>query len=255
MNKIGILLAIGCCLLLCRTTVRAQAYDGTTGLIHVPTAEMAPEGEARIGAYFLNREFLPDGMRFEGEKYHTSNHFLAITPFPWVELSYVCTLLKGTSNEGETGYNMKDRHFSIRLRPLKEGKWWPAVVVGSQDPFKTKEIGGIYFQNYYLAASKHFLQKGHEIGVHLTYRYYVQEANRKWRGVAGGVSYQPAFAPNWRAVLEYTGSDVNVGIDCLVWRYFFLQGSLLNGKYFTGGLYLKINLLGKQKKKDRPNTD
>lgn len=236
-------------LLLIGGAAKAQEYDGTTGMIHVPTAEMAPEGEARVGVYFLNREFVSDEMRYKGEKYHTSTHFLAITPFPWVEVAYVCTLLKGGSNTGKVGYTMKDRHFSLRLRPLKEGKYWPALVVGTQDPFKTGERAGMYFQNYYVAASKHLHKNRHEVGFHLTYRYYPQEGNAKWRGPVGGVTYRPAFAPNWRVMAEYTGSDANVGIDCLLWRYCFLQASLLNGKYFSGGICLKVNLLGRKQAK------
>ena len=41
----------------------AEEYGGITGLIHTPSAEMNPAGMARIGAFFLNREFLPDAMR------------------------------------------------------------------------------------------------------------------------------------------------------------------------------------------------
>ena len=73
--------------------INAQEYTAITGMIHVPTAEMAPEGEARIGFFFLNGKFLPDTYRYKGGKYNTTNHFVGITPFPWIELSYVCTLL------------------------------------------------------------------------------------------------------------------------------------------------------------------
>lgn len=45
---IGLLVVMGCIPIL-----RAQEYSGVTGMIHVPTAEMATEGEARIGFFFL----------------------------------------------------------------------------------------------------------------------------------------------------------------------------------------------------------
>lgn len=227
----------------------AQEYGGITGMIHVPTADMAPEGEARIGVFFLNGEFLPDRIAYQGAKYNTTNHFLAITPFPWIELSYVCTLLKGEDNKGEVGYNMKDRHFAVKLRPLKEGKWWPAIAIGAQDPGRSVPDNGdyAYFQNFYLAASKHLAWKGHEWGVHLAYRYYRSDFNVKWRGIAGGITYRPSFAKNFRAIVEYTGNDINIGVDCLLWRHLFLQASLQDGKHFTGGACFKINLLGKKK--------
>lgn len=238
-----------CLLLLFIAPGKAQEYSGITGMIHVPTAEMATEGEARLGVFFLNREFLPSKMNYKGERYHTTNHFLAITPFPWIELAYVCTLEKGMDNDGHVGHNMKDRHFAVKVRPLKEGKYWPAVAIGAQDPGRTVEDDHgdyAYFQNFYVVASKHLDWKRHELGVHLAYRYFRSDFNAKWRGVAGGLTYRPAFARNLRVVAEYTGDDINVGADCRLLRYFFLQASLQNGKYFTGGVCFKINLLGKK---------
>lgn len=227
------------------SVVRAQEYTGITGMMHVPTAEMAPAGTARVGAFYLNGEFTPEKLRYLGDKYGTYNHFLAIAPFSWVELSYVCTLLKNAKNNGETqkvGYYNKDRHFCVKIRPLKEGKYWPALALGAQDPTNTKEGDNTYFKNYYVAASKHLNWKGHELGLHLAYRYYRSDFNAKWRGVAGGITYRPAFAPNSRAMVEYTGSDVNVALDCYLWRLLFVQAGLQNGKYFSGGLVLRVQL-------------
>lgn len=248
MKRRSLLFGVLAFLLCGPATLRGQEYAGITGMMHVPTAEMAPEGEARVGVFFLNREFLPDKINYQGEKYNTSNHFLAITPFPWIELSYVCTLEKGKINVDKVGYNEKDRYFSVKLRPLKEGKWWPAIAIGAQDPGRTIEDNGdyAYFQNFYAVASKHLNWKG-EWGIHLAYRYYRSDFNAKWRGVAGGITYRPPFYRNLRAMVEYTGDDVNIGIDCLLLRYVFLQAALQNGKYFTGGICLKVNLLGKKR--------
>lgn len=232
-------------------SIKAQEYAGLSGMIQVPTAEMAPEGEARIGFFFLNGESLPERLRYNEERYNTTNHFLAITPFSWIELSYVCTLMKGRLSSGKVGHYFKDRHFGAKIRPLKEGKWWPAIAIGMQDighAPTNEELGvdGAYFQNIFLTASKHFVWERHEFGVHLAYRYYTSDFNEKWRGIAGGITYRPAFAPQLRVLAEYTGSDINLGMDYLLWRYFFLQASLQDGKYFSGGICLKVNLLGKR---------
>ena len=197
----------------------------------------------------LIREFLPDMMVFDGEKYDSFNHYLAITPFSWIELAYVCTLQKGHKNVDPTlpvGYYFKDRYFAVKLRPLKEGKYWPAVAIGVQDPSNSVsyEEGKdyTYVKNYYIAATKHWRPGGHELGFHLTYRHYNSEDNRKWNGVVGGVTYRPAFASNCRAMVEYTGNDVNVGVDCLLWKHLFIQAALQNGRYFSGGLRFQMNL-------------
>ncbi len=81
---IGLLVVMGCIPIL-----RAQEYSGVTGMIHVPTAEMATEGEARIGFFFLNQEFLPDTYQYEGEKFNTTNHFSGHHPLP-LDRNSVC---------------------------------------------------------------------------------------------------------------------------------------------------------------------
>lgn len=249
MKRKVLMLLMGMCMLVgTGFTVRAQEYTGITGMMHVPTAEMAPAGTARIGAFFLNREFTPEKLVCAGDKYHTYNHFLAVAPFSWVELSYVCTLLKAVKDKDgvlKSGYYNKDRYFCVKFRPLKEGKYWPSLAIGAQDPARTIEDKSgdyAYFNNFYVAASKHLDWKGHELGLHLAYRYYRSDFNARWRGMAGGITYRPAFVPNSRAMLEYTGDDVNVAVDCYLWRLLFVQAGLQNGKYFTGGLMLKVLL-------------
>lgn len=241
------------CLLIC-CLGKAQEYIGTSGLIHVPSAEMLPAGTARIGGFFLNREFLPDNIAFHenpgdaGVKYNSFNHFLSIAPFSWIEIAYTCTFEKGHKNMDKTqpvGYYYKDRFFSVKLRPLKEGKWYPAIAIGTNDPLRHYNDHGNdakYFMNFYIAATKHFDFHGHELGVHLAYRYYPSEYNKKWQGVVGGITYRPKFAKNLRGIVEYTGNDVNVGVDCYLWKLLFLQASLQNGKYFSGGIMLQIQL-------------
>lgn len=245
MSLLG-LLAAGC------LSAAAQQYTGMSGLIHVPSAEMDAAGEARIGAHFLNREFTPDNF-----PYHTMSHYLSITPFSWMEIGYTCTLMKGDKvKDGVvtgTAYNQKDRYFSVKVQPLKEGRWWPAVAVGTNDPYGTEgpsegnaEGGGVksqYFSNWYVAATKHVDLKGHRIGAHLAYRKWKRDFNGKWNGVVGGITYRPAFQPSLRVMVEYTGEDVNVGMDWKLWRHLLLQSSLQDGKYFSGGLCFCLNLL------------
>ena len=246
MRRIGLWIGLFAFALL-TFSAKAQEYSGITGMMHVPTAEMAPVGTARVGVYFLPKGFLPDLINYKGEKYNTFNHVLAIAPFSWIELSYICTLEKGAKGGDETriGYHMKDRHFAAKIRPLKEGKWWPAIALGVQDPGRTVEDKSgdyAYFQNFYITLSKHLTWQGHELGAHLAYRYYRSDYNVRWRGVAGGITYRPAFAKNCRAMVEYTGDDINVGIDCYLWKLLYLQACLQDGRHFMGGIALKIQL-------------
>lgn len=241
----------------------AQQYTGMSGLIHVPSADMGEEGEARAGVHFLNREFTPNVQTYKGDKYHTMSYYLSITPFRWMEIAYTCTLLKstkivdGVEDKEHPGLHRKDRYFSLKLQPVREkpGKWWPSVAIGVNDLdfrvnwLKTQHEADVsrvvnsYFSNYYVALSKHFRLKGNVLGVHMAYRHWRWSLNSKWNGPVGGITFSPSFQKNFRLIAEYTGDDVNVGFDWKLWKHLLVQSSLQNGKYFSGGVCFCINLL------------
>lgn len=248
-----------CLLILMALTVfnaDAQLYTGMSGLINTPSADMNGEGDVRIGCYYMNKHFTPGtgnesyGFHYNGKKYNTMDFYVSVTPFKWVEIAYTFTLFK-TLIDGydKPKYNQKDRYFSIKLNPLSEGKYHPAIAIGANDflgsPTKRHAHGGSgagYFANYYVAATKHFGYDGHNIGINIAYRYCPNVYNKKWEGVVGGITYRPSFARNLRAIAEYTGNEVNVGADCLLWRHLLLQAVLQDGRYFSGGVCFQTNL-------------
>ncbi len=117
----------------------AQFYTGLSGLINTPSADMNEEGTARIGGYFMNKHFTPEddghyGFIYNGEKYNTMDFYLSLTPFKWIELGYTFTLQKSLlEGYDKPKYNQKDRYFSIKLNPLREGRYHPAIAIGSND--------------------------------------------------------------------------------------------------------------------------
>lgn len=238
-----------CCLLwIVSFPLKAQQYTSMTGLLHVPSAEMNDAGTAVIGTHFLNKKMTPDGLTLKGEgKYNTMSYYLNLTPFSWVEIGYTNTLLRSwketKEGQGPEWQYRKDRHVSLKLNPLKEGKWWPAIALGMDDPTFKKNKKNTFFANYYLVATKHLYWGRNEIGAHVAYRKFKLEYNEKWDGVVGGITFRPAFAPQLRAIVEYTGDGVNAGLDFLLLKHVFIQGGLQDGKYFSGGISFRFNLL------------
>ena len=222
----------------------AQDYNGSKGLLQVPSAEMDSSGTFRGGGYYLDKRFTPASLMNDGIKYNTGGYFISMSPWKWIDLSLCFTLLKMHKNknpEESVGYYNEDRRMSLKLHPLYEGKWWPALAVGVDDLEQSlekwlKHKGGTYFHNYYIVASKHFDIKGYELGTHLAYRYYTSELNKNRRGLAGGVTLRPAFYRPLRVVAEWDGVGVNVGADVLLWRHLFIQAALVHGKGFMGGV-------------------
>ena len=237
-------------------TCRAQLYTGMSGLIKNPTADMNDAGEAVIAGYFLNKHFTPGdendsyGFISHGRKYHTFDFSLALTPFPWMEVGFTMTLQKTTA-EGHTKprYNQKDRYVSVKFLPLKEGKYWPAVAIGSNDfigsALKRQGNGGSgagYFCNYYIVATKHFIPKGQDLGVTLGYRYVPVDFGKRWQGVIAGVTWRPKWVKDLRVMAEWTGHEVNIGVDCLLWRHLFLQFAMVGCRFPQGGIAYQVNL-------------
>lgn len=232
-----------------------QQYTGTTGLIHTPSAEMSAHGTARIGGHIINRHNLPGNWPlYNGDTYNTFDYYLGIALFGWMELAYTCTEKKTSGDGYWGGYGGKDRYFSAKFRPLREGKWWPAVAIGFNDIYtgggsETVEDGGQYFfGNAYLSLTKNFQLGKQVLGVTASYRRYFQEGNSKWNGIVGGVWWRPSFFPRMRLIAEYSGSGVNVGIDALLWKFLLLQVSLYDCKYLNGGICFQIDLTHKKNK-------
>lgn len=228
--------------------IASQEYQGTTGLIQVQNAETDSAGTFRGGFSFIHRDILPDMSYYnDGKPFNAPGYSIGITAWPWIQLSYTGTIVKMHKNGDDTkriGYYNEDRHINFKLRPLKEGKYWPAIAVGWDDigNFKTLKINkksistNNFFECLYIAGSKHFEVKGYELGGHIAYRYYPSEKNKDRRGVAGGITVRPAFYRPLRVVAEWDGVGVNVGADVLLWRHLYIQTALVHGRGFTGSL-------------------
>lgn len=121
-----------CCLLCCVLKAQAQYSMGNTGQLNIPTADMQ-----EAGTFMGGGNYLPDGMT--PFNFNTGNYFVNMTFLSFVELSYRCTLLKTRRYDGKRGYFQQDRSMTARIRPLKEGKYRPSLVIGVDDPFKIPE--------------------------------------------------------------------------------------------------------------------
>ena len=157
-------------------------------------------------------------------------------------MAYRCTLLKVES----TGKWNQDRSVSLRLRPLKEGKWWPSVVVGSNDLLTTGELNPFedsgrnrYFSSVYAVGTKHFGFYGHDIGVtvggHVPFR-----SRSENKGVFGGVSYRPAFLKPLEVMAEYDSKVVNVGVAARLFDHFSLYAYCYDFKTVAGGIRYEL---------------
>lgn len=218
----------------CGLKARAQYAMGNTGLMNIPTADMQEDG-----TFLLGGNYVPNGMT--PFNFNTGNYFANITFLSFVELSYRCTLLKTTRYDGKRGYFQQDRSMTARVRPLKEGKYWPAVVIGVNDPFRN--TGNNYYGSIYGVLTKGFSLTGND-RLALTAGYFFPTNDHcVQKGVFGGVSYQPGFYRDLTVSAEYDTEGVNVGAAVRLWKHVSLHCFTRDFKSVSGGIRYECVLL------------
>lgn len=216
------------------TTAKAQYAMGNTGLMNIPTADMQEDGTFLFGG-----NYLPNGMT--PFNFNTGNYFANITFLNFVELSYRSTLLKTTRYDGKRGYFQQDRSMTARIRPLKEGKYTPAVVIGTNDPFRN--TGNNYYGSIYGVLTKGFSLTGKD-RLAVTAGYFFPTNDRcVQKGVFGGVSYQPGFCKDLLVTAEYDTEGVNVGAAVRLWKHVSLHAFTREFKSVAGGIRYECVLL------------
>jgi len=244
---------------MCLTT-SAQISYGTTGLLHMPSAEMQEDKTVMLGGSFLNKENVPSSWW----GHNTYNYFVNVTIFPCLEVAYTCTLVKGKegnywpkSTWGK--FTNQDRYFSVKFRAIKEGQYFeymPAVALGANDPLTKMWGGGAstlssygegkrngFFSRFYVVISKHENVKGvGELGFHLAY-VYNKRVEMHVNGPAIGLSLKPEFHKDLKLIVEYDNLSVNGGFLYSIWKdRFNILFEMQKFKYPTAGIAFKVHL-------------
>ena len=211
------------CLCFC-TVLKGQALYGTSGLLHMPTADMQKDKTVMLGGNVLDKH--PLSTYWNNKNYtYTYNYYINVTIFPWLEVAYTCTLVKGVKGnywpEQTWGkFRNQDRNFSGRLRLWKEGwwkEWTPQIVIGANDVIgdswnggslsKPSELnyGNGFLNRYYLAITKHFyFENVGTLGAHLSWIYSNRFDNKL---------NNPAMGANFRFHLKDSDSWVHKAIN------------------------------------------
>ncbi len=251
-------LIIGSLLLLLSFSVKAQFTYGTTGLLHMPTAEMQKDKTFMAGGGYLNKHATPDRWYYD-----TWNYYINITFFPWLEIGYTCTIFDEWLEDRQVYMVNQDRSFHGRLRLWKEG-WWkdwtPQIVIGVNDfttggTFEYTDMsvegdGNGYHNRYFIAATKHLSWHG-EWGIHAAY-VYNKRGKDKLNGPCVGVDYQFALPESstlnkvvngLNLMAEYDSKFVNVGAKYTFWKdHINVIAELRECKYASVGVYFKVHL-------------
>lgn len=228
----------------------AQALVGTTGLLSLPSADMQDEGTVMAGGTCLNRHINPSSF-----SYTTYNYYFNATVLSFLEVSFSKTLFKleiPNNPAASNRFNNADRSLSGRIRLLKESKAVPALVLGmndiysqSNEDFMGDNTQSQFFGKMYLALKKSFVID--KIGIiegHLNYQYQSNFDKDLYKGWGTAIAFRPSSYQDLQLISEYEVSrhNWNNGFNVHLFHYLFGQVILQNGKYFSGGLAIRIKL-------------
>lgn len=237
-----ILLLVASIFILMSHPLAAQSTLGVTGLLNSPNAVMTEEGTVKIGGNFLNTNMTPDTW-----DYNTFNFFLNVTLFSFFEAAITNTAFD-LWDEGR--FSNVDRSVSVKFRLLKERKYVPAIVIGSNDVltsntknYLSPDRGNKYFGTHYFALSKHFNISGHTLGLHSAYNILSSKHQEINSPISGGITFSPAFFNKINLIAEYDTRDFNLGSNVLVFKYLYLQIFIQDFKYLSFGAHAQIPLL------------
>lgn len=215
----------------------AQYSLGTVGQMMIPTAEMQEAGTFMGGVNYLPEQLTPSVFSFP-----TMNYFVDMTLFSFIEFTYRMTLLKMTTATGRTGYHNQDRSNTIRIRPLKESRYFPAVVIGADD-LLTERVTP-YWGAYYGVLTKTFgFRSGHQLAV--TAGWYIHQGDRPVynKGPFGGIRYSPSFCKDLKLMAEYDTHGWNIGAALRLWKHLSIHAFTREFAYVSAGLRYECTLI------------
>ena len=171
--------------------------------------------------------------------------FVTTTFIPFVELSVRYSRmidLPGELYKSTVG----DRMASIRVRPLKEGRYHPAVVVGLQNFFTTLQSGGAsHFNSTYVVLTKNFRLNTFIDRVGVTAGYgsdLFTAADYQFLGLFYGINFSPKNMDFLELMVEYDADKWNAGARVTILKHVVILAGLEGMDAFSGGISYKFQL-------------
>lgn len=210
-------------------SLSAQSLTGTTGLVSVPTAEIAADGTVTVGVNVLDRRY--NGYTTEPlADYRDMVLFVRVGFLPFAEVGLRLSRLIGYGKPQALG----DRMVSVRLRLVPERKLTPAVVVGAHDI-----VGTRIFHSLYAVGSKGLdsVPVLGAVSAHLGYGSHLKGVTARgyqFQGVFGGVAVAPR--PWVVLMVEHDAEHVNAGVRLHPVRGVALLMAVQQGDAFSAGI-------------------
>lgn len=205
--------------------INAQEMLGHTGGFNIPTAEMNPSGTFRIGINYMEKGMNVPELNTNDHRwlfnYDTFNYFVNFTFFNWFEATFRETILESNSYGQKEDYKLfreQDRSITIKIRPLTEGKYHPAIALGCTDPYSF--TGHHIYASAWGAMTKNI----HSKVLHSTFTTTIGyskafDDSEMYDGIFAGLKWTPDFWSQGHLMVEYDTKGINIGIMTTLWKH------------------------------------
>ena len=217
-------------------TIYAQSIGGTSGLLHIPTADFMSDKEIWFGTSIYNKKHL----LYSDNEYYMIAPYITIAYLPFLEVS---ARINRKLNYNDYSSHSWDRMPTVRIRIIREKEYLPAIVFGMQDFLTSTDLITNHFNATYLAASKYFQfwSPKKNLGIHTGYSIKLIKAiDYQFKGLFGGLNYMPFDFLQF--IAEYDSFKINCGLKLLLFKHLQLSTALENFDAFTVNANLKFDL-------------
>lgn len=226
-------------MLICSIQSPAQSLTGTMGYFNIPSADLYKDKTIYFGATYLDNKY----QDYTHGKYEVMPVFVTVSYLPFTEVqlrfSRPLNLPDYSSTNG-------DRMATIRIRPVAEGKYHPAVLIGFQNFFSTISTGDAsHYNSTYLVITKNFNipQISHNIGLTLGYGDDIfTSADYQFIGLFYGIRVNPHYFRQLELFFEYDADKYNAGARLTIVKHIVLIAGYEGLDAFSGGVAFKFNL-------------
>ena len=191
-----------------------QSFQGLTGLINVPNAEIAHHGEVQI--------HYSDQIFHQREYSHNNNLMTSIGILPNLEVGGRIAWFKTQSNCYSDGCRLRDLSANIKYQLPFIPKDWLSIAFGQHD------LGGAasHFETRFVSTSKTF----NNIRLTLGWGQSLSSGNKeRLEGIFSGLEYQPA--PWINLMLEDDGQSRSVGTRLSTPSHYLPLGARANVQF------------------------
>ncbi|MBN1540899.1 YjbH domain-containing protein [candidate division KSB1 bacterium] len=215
---------------------QAGTVMGASGVLLVPSAETAPDGEAVFGV-----SDIPTLYANELKPYQRTVYYGRIGYLPFLELTAM--LVRPDNYSGGAG----DRSAHIKVRLLSEDGLIPAVAVGAQDFFGIEALnlepaGAQHFAALYAVASK-TIAAPRGVAIRVDAGWGRDDLPARTRYLTGPFAAVTLMPRSWFEVLgEYDSQEFNAGLRLHLGTHLHFLVALWKMKELTSGLALSFVL-------------